>query len=177
MCEDIIEDLSFKDDKFLLDFETFYQLPTRQNDRVLLLADALPPKLFLNKFFFENQNKCKGHSNEFHKIEEVENHLVMFRRGNRHVSEIMYFTPYVLRYNYQEPMRRLKHRLRAIRKGQHLLVSTQNFKNWCLYSASIPKCFIDFYFSGETFSENYKVHLFLSLLFRFWVIVWTAFGK
>ena len=56
MCEDIIEDLSFKDYKFLLDFETFYQLPTRQNDRVLLLADALPPKLFLNKFFFENEN-------------------------------------------------------------------------------------------------------------------------
>ena len=125
VCNGIIKDLTFGEFKRLLDYKNFRRLTEKECDKLLLLADALPPTLFINKVFFENSQKCKGSSNKFYKIEEVEKSLaiqndVMFRGENRHVSEIMYYTPNFFKNKYYEPMRSLEHRLRAIRKGHHL---------------------------------------------------------
>ena len=126
VCNGIIKDLTLGEFDRLLDYKNFRQLTEKECDKLLLLADALPPTLFINKVFFENSQKCKpDRSNEFYKIEEVEKSLaiqndVMFRGENRHVSEIMYYTPNFFKNKYYEPMRSLEHRLRAIRKGHHL---------------------------------------------------------
>lgn len=151
VCREILKEDSIFQISCLLEYENFHALTVKQNDQVLILCDALRPNLFINKCIFENTQKCGDSQNEFYEIEEVERSLaiqneIIVRGENRHVSKIMYYRPSYLEKNYYEPMSRLEHRLKVIRKGEHL----------------------------ETFTENYKVHLLMTLIFPFWVVVWAA---
>lgn len=151
MSMEILKTDSFLEIECLVDDQLYDKLTVEQCDKMLILCDALRPNLFINKCIFENAQKCGNSMNEFFKIEEVEKSLaiqneIIVRGEKRHVSEIMYYEPSYLEINYYEPMRRLDHRLKLIRKGDHL----------------------------KTFTENYKVHLLMALIFPFWVVVWAA---
>ncbi|XP_061169551.1 uncharacterized protein LOC133178907 [Saccostrea echinata] len=140
------------DDIFpLLDHDAFYKLTTKQSDQMLRLCEVLCPNVFINKCIFQDAAKCGNFQNEFFKLEEVEKSLaiqneVIIRGEKRHVSKIMYYTPNYLNDNYFEPMKHLDHRLRVLRRGE----------------------------TEVSFAENYKLHLLMSLIFPFWVVIWTA---
>lgn len=151
MCKGILKLDSTSKIDCLLKADEYHLLTMEQCDKVLILCDVLRPNLFINKCFFENSQKCGNSLNKFYKIEETEKSLaiqneIVIRGEKRQVSKIMYYKQSYFENYYYEPMRLLEHRFRAIRKGEHL----------------------------ETFTENYKVHLLLTIIFPFWVVVWVA---
>lgn len=125
VCREILKVDSISQIECLFEYENFRALTLTQYDQVLILCDALRPNLFINKCIFENTQKCGDSQNKFYKIEEVERSLaiqneIIVRGENRQVSKIMYYRPSYLEKNYYKPMSRLEHRLKVIRKGEHL---------------------------------------------------------
>lgn len=153
LCKEILKEDSLSNIECLLMYREYRALTLEQCDKVLILCDVLRPDLFNNKCIFGDAKKCGYSSNEFYKVDEVEKSLaiqneIIVKGEKRHVKKIMYYDASYLEENYFEPMRLLDHRLRVIRKGEHL--------------------------DYETFTENYKVHLLVTLIFPFWVVVWVA---
>lgn len=151
MCKEIVKADSASEIDCLLEADKYHLLTVEQCDKVLILCEVLRPNLFIDKCIFQNSQKCGKSLNKFYKIEETEKSLaiqneVVVRGAKRHVSYIMYYKQSYFEEYYYEPMRLLEHRSRAIRKGEHL----------------------------QTFTENYKVHLLLTIFFPFWVLVWVA---
>lgn len=125
VCREILKVDSISQIECLLEYENFRALTMTQYDQVLILCDVLRPNLFINKCFFENASKCGNLKNKFFRIEEVEKSLaiqneILVRGEKRHVSEIMYYKPSFLEERYYKPMGQLEHRLKVIRKGEHL---------------------------------------------------------
>lgn len=153
MCKEILKENTLSNIECLLKYHDFGALTVKQCDKVLILCDILRPDLFNNKCMFGDAKMCGNLTNEFYKVEEVEKSVaiqneIIVKGEKRHVKKIMYYDTSYLEENYFEPMRLLEHRLRVIRKGKHL--------------------------DYETFTESYKVHLLLTLIFPFWVVVWVA---
>lgn len=153
LCMEILKEQSISKIGCLLKYKNYRALTVKQCDEVLILCDVLRPSLFNNKCIFANAQKCGNLTNRFFKLEEVEKSLaiqneIIVRGEKRHVKKIMYYDTLYLEKNYFKPMRCLEHRLKVIRQGRYL--------------------------DSETFTENYKVHLLLTIIFPFWVVVWVA---
>lgn len=153
LCMEILKEHSISKIDCLLKYKNYRALTVKQCDEVLILCDVLRPSLFNNKCIFANAQKCGNLTNRFFKLEEVEKSLaiqneIIVRGEKRHVKKIMYYDTLYLEKNYFKPMRCLEHRLKVIRQGRYL--------------------------DSETFTENYKVHLLLTIIFPFWVVVWVA---
>lgn len=153
LCMEILKEQSISKIDCLLKYKNYRALTVKQCDEVLILCDVLRPSLFNNKCIFANAQKCGNLTNRFFKLEEVEKSLaiqneIIVRGEKRHVKKIMYYDTLYLEKNYFKPMRCLEHRLKVIRQGRYL--------------------------DSETFTENYKVHLLLTIIFPFWVVVWVA---
>jgi hypothetical protein len=122
MCMLILKIESEDEIDRLLDYGKFHTLTTKQCDQMLTLCDVLSPDLFINKCIFEDATKCGNYTNEFYNLEQVEKSLaiqneIVIRGEKRHISKIMYYEAVYLKKNYFEPMSRLEHRLRVIKRG------------------------------------------------------------
>lgn len=103
------------------DYQNYWKLSNAEHEIVYKLCITLSPDEFEDKVFFESDAMCGNSGNEFYKIGQVQNRLLvveslMVAGRTRRVTKIMTYKRHWMVNNYFAPMNQLANRFNPQRQ-------------------------------------------------------------